>query len=264
MNYRTQCCGSHDPVQLSRIDDDNYLSRLIRQYIKEIFEKRNVSVKQRERLWKFYYKELNEALDTGYSPDLEEYDKKLAKQLKYDIAEFSAFKETSFKKQIEAALLDNTGNIRSWNEFKAAAKDLGLQYNRRWLKTEYNQTIAQAQSVEKWKQIEADQDLYPNLMYKTIGDARVREEHRSWDGLILPVGHSFWKSHMPPNDWGCRCYVKQTVETPTPLTTDGGNLKEEFVNNPALTGKLYNSSAYEKGLTTKEANEAKDIAKKYF
>lgn len=264
MNYRTQCCGPHDPVKLSRIDDDDYLSRLIAKYIREVFEERKVSEAQRRRLWNFYNNELNEAFNLGYSPDILEYDEQLAHQLKYNIAEFSAFKETSFKKQVEAALLDDAGNIRSWSEFRAAAKDLGLQYNRRWLKTEYNQTIAQAQSVERWQQIEADQDLYPNLQYMTIGDARVRAEHKDWHGLILPVNHSFWQTHMPPNDWGCRCYVKQTIEEESPLAPEGGNLKEEFANNPALTGKLYKSNAYEKGLNKTEVNEAKALAKENF
>lgn len=184
----------------------------------------------------------------------------MAHQLKYNIAEFSAFKETSFKAQVEAALVNN-GRIRSWSEFKAAAKELGIQYNQRWLKTEYNQTVAQAQSVEKWKQIEADQDLYPNLEYKTIGDKRVRDEHKDWNGLIRPVNDPFWQTHLPPNDWGCRCYVKQTIEDVNRPNESFTPPKEDFANNPAMTGKLYKENAYEKGLSKADKAEAEKLAK---
>lgn len=179
----------------------------------------------------------------------------MAHQLKYDIAKFSAFKETSFKEQVEAALVNN-GRIRSWSEFKAAAKELGIQYNQRWLKTEYNQTVAQAQSVEKWKQIEADQDLYPNLEYKTIGDKRVRDEHKDWNGLIRPVNDPFWQTHLPPNDWGCRCYVKQTIEDVNRPNESFTPPKEDFAHNPAMSGKVFKENAYKKGLNEAEINDS--------
>ena len=34
-----------------------------------------------------------------------------------------------------------------------------------------------------------------------------RPLHVAWNGLTLPAGHPFWKTHYPPNGWGCRCYV---------------------------------------------------------
>jgi len=37
--------------------------------------------------------------------------------------------------------------------------------------------------------------------------AHPRPQHVAWDGLTLPAGHPFWKTHYPPSGWGCRCYV---------------------------------------------------------
>lgn len=34
-----------------------------------------------------------------------------------------------------------------------------------------------------------------------------RPLHVSWDGLALPASDPWWRTHYPPNGWGCRCYV---------------------------------------------------------
>lgn len=34
-----------------------------------------------------------------------------------------------------------------------------------------------------------------------------RPQHLAWNGLTLPHDHAFWKTHSPPNGWGCRCRV---------------------------------------------------------
>lgn len=190
------------------------------------------------------------------------YDPALAHSLKYSIAKFSQFKQTSFKKQLEDALTSN-GKVVSWSEFKKKADALHVEYNRRWLQTEYNQTIATANMAQQWQEFQADADLYPNLRYNAVNDARTREQHQAWDGLILPITHDFWKKHLPPNDWGCRCTVEQTdnaatVEPPEIAT------KGAFNNNAALSGKIFPENAYEKGLSGAEVKEANKLAKRNF
>jgi hypothetical protein len=54
----------------------------------------------------------------------------------------------------------------------------------------------------------ANQANRPYLQYRTAGDARVRPQHRQWNGLIYPLSDSFWQTHYPPNGWGCRCTVR--------------------------------------------------------
>lgn len=34
-----------------------------------------------------------------------------------------------------------------------------------------------------------------------------RPLHIAWDGLTLPADHDWWRTHYPPNGWGCKCYV---------------------------------------------------------
>lgn len=48
---------------------------------------------------------------------------------------------------------------------------------------------------------------FPFWVYRHGGSREPRPQHLSWNGLVLPPGHIFWKTHYPPSDWGCSCYV---------------------------------------------------------
>ena len=219
------------------------MSRLIEDYLRNLFEEKKVPENQREQLWRYYYDKLSKGVDEGFSPQSSHYDKDLADALKLSIAEFSAFKETSFRKTIETLLVDENGSLRSWSEFKKEAYKVSGDYNHRWLETEYHQTIANAQMAEKWKGFEANAGLFPNLKLVSVKDGRVRPEHQVLDGTIRPLNDPFWKTHTPPLDWGCRCDVIQTDEPPTEIK-GGLQLKIEFENNPAISGKIFGGSAY--------------------
>ena len=47
----------------------------------------------------------------------------------------------------------------------------------------------------------------PFIMYHTVGDSNVRDEHDALDGVVLPADDDFWSSHYPPWDFGCRCFT---------------------------------------------------------
>ena len=238
------------------------MSRLIEGYIREAFENRSISESQSKELWQYYYKHLNKALAEGYNPTIEETNTELVTSLKHNLARFSAFKETSFKQQIEASLTKN-GKVLSWQEFKAEANKLNIEYNRRWLQTEYNQTVANALSAQKYEEYIANKRIYPNLIYHAVHDERTRETHRAWDGLTLPVEHSFWKTHLPPNDWGCRCYVEPTANPVTEgVRTEDIPIKEAFANNPALSGEIFPIIPYTKGMSEKSVKEVEKQVEK--
>lgn len=237
------------------------LSGLIKKYIRKSFEDKKVPKEQQEKLWQHYYTKLEKGLNIGYPTTFKHYDEALAHQLKYNIAEFSAFKETSFRKTLEDALTDESGKLMSWKDFKEVAYKVSNDYNHRWLETEYHQTIANAQSVSKWQDFQANKDVYPNLRLESVGDGRVRPEHQVLDGTTRPIDDPFWQTYLPPLDWGCRCDVVQTDEPITEIK-GGLQLKMEFKNNPAISGKIFNGSAYAKGLSKSETKKAKETAKK--
>ena len=247
-------------IKLAKEDDG--FSRLIENYLRELFDERNVSDLQRKKLWKFYYDELSQGVANGYNPSLENYDPALANSLKYNISEFSAFKETSFRKQLEGMLTKN-GKIIPWSKFKEKALAVSGDYNKRWLKSEYHHTVATANMAGKFKDFEANQDLYPNLKYVTVGDKRVRQKHENWDGLILPINHPWWKKHLPPNDWGCRCGVEPSDEEKSNVIPEG-DVKSGFANNPAQTGEVFKDITYKEGLSDLEQDNATAMANKMF
>ena len=53
-----------------------------------------------------------------------------------------------------------------------------------------------------WRYIHADGVMHP------------RPQHQHWGniGLTLRYDHPFWKTHFPPNGWGCRCTVMAVRE----------------------------------------------------
>nr|WP_294922171.1 phage minor head protein [uncultured Flavobacterium sp.] len=185
----------------------------------------------------------------------------MAASLKNDIAKFSAFKESSFRSQLEEALTKD-GSVVPWSEFKKKAAELNIEYNQRWLKTEYHHTVATANSVANWKSYEADADLYPNLKYNAVNDARTREKHKALDGLILPINHVFWKTHNVPLDWGCRCGLEQTDEEPSKVIPEL-DIKGAFQNNAALSGKVFGEVPYENGMDNVKKTESKANAKRF-
>ena len=219
-----------------------------------MFDDRHVSKENQQGLIQHYYNELSRGVDAGYNPAPEMYNPQLAHSLKYNVAQFSAFKETSFRKQLEAALVKD-GKMVPWNDFKNSAAVLNADYNKRWLRAEYSHTVAKANMAQKWGEFEEGKELYPNLKFHTVGDARVRESHKVYDGLVLPINHPFWKTHMTPLEWGCRCTITQTDDDVSDYVP---KQNEPLGNNPALTGKIFTDTAYKEGLTNVEVKEAQN------
>lgn len=252
LHYRSKCAHAHAPVRLDK--QSPAFDRLIENYIRELFEERGISKAAREKLWSKYYQKLSKGLDKGYSPKLKHYDAELGHALKKNVAEFSAFKETSFRKELEANLTEN-GKFLPWSKFREKAKAISGNYNQRWLETEYHQTIASANMAKKWKRFERNADLYPNLRYQAVNDSRTRQSHKNWDGTILPIDHPWWDNHYPPNDWGCRC---DAIQTDDPVTAEvpEGDVKKGFANNPAKSGEVFSEIAYANGLSGKEIEQA--------
>ncbi len=59
----------------------------------------------------------------------------------------------------------------------------------------------------RWAQAQETKGRRPYARYSAVLDDRTRPAHRSWHGTILPVDHPWWRTHWPPNGWGCRCTV---------------------------------------------------------
>lgn len=96
-------------------------------------------------------------------------------------------------------------------QFDQAVQDHGWTYKgKRGWRTQviFDANMRSSAMAGRWQQLLANADRRPYLQYRTAGDARVRPQHRQWNGRIYPIGDAFWSTHYPPNGWGCRCTVR--------------------------------------------------------
>ncbi|MDO8933874.1 MAG: phage minor head protein, partial [Rhodocyclaceae bacterium] len=74
----------------------------------------------------------------------------------------------------------------------------------------YQTNMATSYAAGRWAQLN-DPDLVslrPYWKYRHAdGVLHPRPLHLAWNGLVLPRDHPFWKTHFPPNGWGCHCSV---------------------------------------------------------
>lgn len=73
----------------------------------------------------------------------------------------------------------------------------------------YNTNLRMARAAGQWEQIQRQAQARPFLRYSAVMDSRTRPEHAAWHGTVLPADDPWWRTHYPPNDWGCRCGVEQ-------------------------------------------------------
>lgn len=71
------------------------------------------------------------------------------------------------------------------------------------------------------------QEILWGFKYVTVGDERVRDNHRPLEGMTAAKEHSVWQTLTPPNGWACRCqvipvYEKRQEVLPTSLAIARG------------------------------------------
>jgi SPP1 gp7 family putative phage head morphogenesis protein len=173
------------------------------------------------------------------TPDFE-----TARLLRENVYIFSAAKTFQQTKDMASAAYGVDGLQVPFEKFKKKASIIFEEYNNNWLRSEYDLAIHQARSAKQWNEIQKDKETLPYLKYDTAGDGRVRPEHRSLDGIIKRVDDPFWSKWMPPNDWGCRCDVKQLDEGEE-TDIDGLDLPKQgklFKMNPGKDKLVFKNS----------------------
>ena len=79
----------------------------------------------------------------------------------------------------------------------------------RRLKVIYRTNLRTARASGQWDRIQRSQQTHPYLLYQLGPSENHREQHQSWEGLLLKADDPFWATHFPPNGWGCKCRVRQ-------------------------------------------------------
>jgi hypothetical protein len=121
---------------------------------------------------------------------------------------------TDFRAAIDKAISQGTSLDEFRRDFDGIVQKYGWDYKgtRGWrTRTIYSTNLATAYAAGRWQQM-TDPDvvkLHPYWRYRHNDAVKhPRPEHVAWDGLTLPVEDPWWKTHYPPNGWGCQCYVE--------------------------------------------------------
>lgn len=150
--------------------------------------------------------------------------------MEYNLFEFSASKTEARLAAMSELLIDQDKNqIRSYKDFEELASQKVESFNREWLQTEYNLSVAVGQNSAAYVRFKAQKDDFPFVEYQTIGDSSVRAEHAKLNGLIFSLDDPEAMKLWPPNGYNCRCEMLQTNERPENISS--GKVAQEILNS---------------------------------
>ncbi|MGB4134252.1 MAG: DUF935 family protein [Tenuifilaceae bacterium] len=231
-----------------RINFGVNINRLFARALEEIYREQGAELVDRS-LFEITNTALQKGVDKSFKKAGVEFGKRneaFIEEFKKNTAVFSAFKAHQEGKDIAAMLLDENGDLRSFHEFKKAVlgSSIDRDYNRNWLRTEYNMAVRAARSAAYYRECLETAHLYPNLEYLESSAANKRGDHLEYVGTVLPIEHPWWDTHMPPSAWGCECGVRKTDKPVTPVPQGGQPVNPVFDNNPGKTAEFINMAEH--------------------
>jgi len=143
--------------------------------------------------------------------------------------------------RLQAAILETTvtgGHVREGvKAMREAFEAVGITpQNSFTLENLFRTQTQLAYSAGRWQanQDEAIQEVLWGYKYVTVGDDRVRPEHRGLDGVTATKDDPIWRRIWPPNGYSCRCstievFEPRDVVRPPPVVEIGG---KEYVPGP--------------------------------
>lgn len=202
-----------------------------------------------DELVKNTYDYLNKGVAEGYGAkyyNTDAQNTQTVQRIQQNLYQFSGAKTYQQLKEYNSFLVDDKGVERSFNAFKQLVLDQHPKYNKNYLEAEFQTARSSGQMAAKWQGFLRNQDRYPNLKYKTVGDSHVRDEHARLNNFIAAIDDPIWDRIYPPNDWRCRCSISQTNSGTTPEgeRPDLSFMKPEFEINVGKTGMVFHDEAH--------------------
>ena len=239
--YHDVCCDKTEPVAL---DLSNYTK-----LIEEISQKlQNGDIRPSDLdkdLIEQIYNDVSQPVKEEFGQRWVDYDykepKSLIQKFKKNLWQFSSAKTLTELEYINSLILDKNGRIKPEHQFMQDVKKANILFNRNYLQAEYQTAKRGAQTAHLWNKFLEQKEYYPNLVYRTVGDSRVRPEHATLNGVVKPIDDPFWKTYYPPNGWRCRCTVMNTAEKVSEGTFEDKTVKPEFHGNTALDEEILTS-----------------------
>ncbi|MEM1055177.1 MAG: phage minor head protein [Bacteroidota bacterium] len=119
---------------------------------------------------------------------------------------------------VDRAISEGTTLADFRKAFDQAVQDAGWTYkgSRGWrTKTIYRTNLRTAHAAGRLRQMQSPEvaERRPYWQYRHGGSVIPREKHINsparggWNGLVLRGDDPWWRTHYPPNGWGCSCFV---------------------------------------------------------
>ncbi|GAA4825525.1 phage portal protein family protein [Algivirga pacifica] len=228
-DYPAPCCGEIEAMQTSR---------LLKALEKGMIDK--VAGGGEAPVWQMgaeLARILFEGLQEGWSKRLtavenvyNAIDHRELTAMEMNIFHFSFAKSNAALMELNNLLVNEDGTIKTLQQFEAEAEHLLEEYNRNWLRTEYNRARAVGQNAAAYHQFfeKEEKEAFPYVQYQTVGDNRVREKHAKLDGMVFLKDDTSWRKFLPPNGWGCRCEIITYLGGTPPKVSKGTDIIREL------------------------------------
>ena len=69
----------------------------------------------------------------------------------------------------------------------------------------YQTNMLTAAAAAQERQAREMPDVFTHAKYVCMNLPTSREQHKKWDGTVLPLEDPWWEKHSPPNGFGCLC-----------------------------------------------------------
>lgn len=157
--------------------------------------------------------------------------------------------------------------INSFSDFKAEAEKAIGSFNKSYLRTEYNNSVATAQNSANYLRFKSEAKTVTNLVqYQTAGDNKVRAEHQLLDDKVFSLDDKQAMRLWPPNEHNCRCEMIQYLGSKNKVESGSAAvalLGEKFKNsefnvNRAEINQVFTKKQYytDKGKLIEDLNTA--------
>ena len=239
--YHDICCDKTEPVALDLSDYTKLIEKISQKLQNGDIRPSDLDKDLIEQI----YNDVSQPVKEEFGQRWVDYDykepKSLIQKFKKNLWQFSSAKTLTELEYINSLILDKNGRIKPEHQFMQDVRKANILFNRNYLQAEYQTAKRGAQMAHLWNKFLEQKEYYPNLVYRTVGDSRVRPEHAALNGVVKPIDDPFWKTYYPPNGWRCRCTVMNTAEKVSEGTFEDKTVKPEFHGNTALDEEILTS-----------------------
>ena len=257
---RCSCCGEELPDLADTEDWDKIYTDIATQLL-------NGDALDTDAIYNRTAKQLIAAMNKGLGgTSFDDNDSRVALQKSFtsNLEAFSYAKTLTQFKLFKDAMFNDKGQIQSFASVKKIVADTGEVFNNNYLRAEHQFVTQSAIMAHKWETLDSEY-----LEFTTVGDSRVRPEHKLFDKFTALKTDPIWKRLYTPLSWGCRCTIIPGIakNVSAAYNSDWANKVVDplvkgtlFDNNVGLTKVIFNDKhPYFKEKEKKEVSPADEI-----